>query len=75
MIRSLTLGRVEPFFMANKPAYGETARVKKGSQTNAVSHSSQIKNDVTDTFTSSKSKSDEQNKKSEDCKKTAHKGN
>ena len=62
--------------MADKPVCGEAARVKKSPKTDIISHSSQIKNDSADTFTSSKDKSNAQNiKNSEECKKTARKAN
>ena len=64
MIARITLTHIEPCFMANKPASGELARIKKDSP---VQNKSSVQNNPnksisTDSFTSSENNKADKNK-------------
>ena len=58
MIGKITFCRVEPCFMADKPACGDVSRVKKDTNAQNPPQIAQLKNNRQDTFTSSKDAKD-----------------
>ena len=74
MIGKITFCRIEPCFMANKPACGDVSRVKKETNTQNISQVSQVKNEGVDTFTSSKDTENLGNETKETQKDTQKQG-